>query len=323
MGVAEARLQCNCPMTAALNRQSSQEQSMRVNLNGTEIFFDIVNSGSPLVERPAAKPTVFALHGGLGFDHGYLRPGLDPLGGIARIVYVDLRGQGRSGRPPLETCTLEQMADDIVDLAALLEVDKPIILGHSAGGFVAMKAAARHPDLVGGLILVGTVATLKASDSPDTAADPKLSDRASVEVVHIAERYAKAPLTPTSAEEYRAYVRPYTGAPDFMDSVAELLLLSSFEFGMLKHFRANLIPSYDARDELAAVKCPALVLSGRFDWVCPPSAGRDIARRIQGAEFVEFSNSGHYLFSEEPQTFQATTSKFLKSFTEAFHDEMA
>ena len=80
---------------------------MQAQLNGTELFFDIAG------DRSATGPTLVALHGGPGFDHAYLRPGLDPLAAWAQVVHVDLRGQGRSGRPPLATCTLEQMADDV------------------------------------------------------------------------------------------------------------------------------------------------------------------------------------------------------------------
>lgn len=295
---------------------------MRVSINDTELYFDIVNSGSALVETPAAKPTVFVLHGGLGSDHGYLRPGLDPLADVARIVYVDLRGQGRSGRPPLETCSLEQMADDIVDLAVMLEVERPVIFGHSAGGFVAMKAAARHPDLVGGVMLACTVATLKKSEDAEGPPDPRLSDRAPAEVLAIAERYYNTPLTPEKVEDFLVHVRPYYAAPHYMDQVIKLLSLSSVEPAMFEHFRENLVPKYDVRDELAGVRCPALVLFGAYDWVCTPSASRDIARRIKGAELAEFANSGHFLFSEEPQTFQSIASKFLKSFAEAFEDDM-
>ena len=44
-------------------------------------------------------PILLALHGGLGLDHTYLRPALDPLADIAQIVYLDIRGNGRSREP--------------------------------------------------------------------------------------------------------------------------------------------------------------------------------------------------------------------------------
>jgi proline iminopeptidase len=295
---------------------------MRASINGTEIYFDIVNSGSPVVERPAAKPTVFAIHGGLGFDHGYLRPGLNPLGDMARIVYVDLRGQGRSGRPPLETCSLDQMADDIIGLATMLGVRRPVILGHSAGGFVAMKAAARHPDTVGGLMLACTVPAIGQAGDKDGPPDPQLSDRAPADVLAMAKRYHEMPDEPQAVEDFLLHVRPYYAAPHYMDQVQGLLSLSEMAPEMFAHFRDHIVPTYDVREELAAITCPALVLCGAHDWVCPPSAGRDIARRIKGAELIEFANSGHFLFSEEPQTFQAAASKFLKGIAEGFEEEM-
>ncbi|WP_082906146.1 alpha/beta fold hydrolase [Bradyrhizobium centrolobii] len=55
------------------------------------------------------------------------------------MVYVDLRGQGRSGCPSLAFCTLEQMADDIASLCDLLGIDRAVIFGHSAGGFVEAR----------------------------------------------------------------------------------------------------------------------------------------------------------------------------------------
>ncbi|SFB58394.1 proline iminopeptidase [Rhizobium sp. NFR07] len=262
------------------------------------------------------------LHGGLGSDHGYLRPGLGPLGDVARIVYVDLRGQGRSGRPPLETCSLEQMADDIVDLSVMLGIEKPVIFGHSAGGFVAMIAAFRHPDLIGGVILCETLATLEKTETADSVTDPRLSDRAPAEVVAAAERYFTTPVTAETGEAFVRLVHPFYAAPHYMASVDKLYSLSSFTPELHRHFRENIAPTYDVRDELGGITCPALVLVGGYDWICPPSAGRDIARRIRGAELVEFTNSGHFLFSEEPQTFQAIVSKFLKGTADAFEGGM-
>ena len=85
---------------------------------------------------------------------------LDLFEDFAQIIYVDLRGQGRSGRPPLETATLEKMADDVAELISMLGIHMPYIFGHSAGGFVAMHLALRHKGSVAGLILTGTSPTV-------------------------------------------------------------------------------------------------------------------------------------------------------------------
>jgi proline iminopeptidase len=103
---------------------------MKIRVNGTELYVDIDGSQLRLEEgRLVERPTILALHGGPGFDQGYLRPGLGLLRDDAQLVFVDLRGQGRSGRPPVETCTLEQMADDVAALTCIGPATQVAVLG--------------------------------------------------------------------------------------------------------------------------------------------------------------------------------------------------
>ena len=64
------------------------------------------------------------------------------------------------------------MADDVAALCAALGIQRPVILGHSAGGFVALHLALRHPELVGGLILCHTAATLAPVTDPPPPPGP-------------------------------------------------------------------------------------------------------------------------------------------------------
>ncbi|MBY5538242.1 alpha/beta hydrolase [Rhizobium leguminosarum] len=283
---------------------------MQTEINGTEIYFDILNSDPSAAPEARSKPTIIALHGGLGFDHRYLRPGIGPLSDVARIIFVDLRGQGQSARPALDTCSLEQMADDVAGLSAKLGIDRPIIFGHSAGGFVGMTMALRHPKLVSGLILSGTVATLTPSTN-ESEADPTLAKRAPLGVVSVAKHYFGTDVTETSAAAFFQEVGPYYGAPQNMEMIPRLLALSSVDVPMLRHFRKDIVPVYDLRAQLAKIACPTLVLVGSHDWVCPPRASRLIARAIPHSEFFEFDQSGHFLFSEEPQRFLSVARDFL------------
>ena len=131
---------------------------MYLKVNGTQLFFDVVGSSlQPVGHEMKPKPTMIAIHGGPGLDHSYLRP-LDPLGDVAQVIYLDLRGHGRSARHTNEYYQLGIMADDVAALCAELGIEKPIVLGHSAGGFVALSIAVRHPELLGGLILGSTSA---------------------------------------------------------------------------------------------------------------------------------------------------------------------
>jgi pimeloyl-ACP methyl ester carboxylesterase len=130
---------------------------MRATVDGTALFFDVVGGGLEVDgHRLRARPTVVVVHGGPGFDHGYLRPGLAPLAdrGAARV-----RRPARAGPLGAGACqsvTLERMADDVAALCELLGIERPIVFGHSAGGFVALHLALRHPHVAGGLILCAT-----------------------------------------------------------------------------------------------------------------------------------------------------------------------
>src|SRR3954468_21028877 len=133
---------------------------MRARVNGVELFFDVHGSGlradgARLIE----KPVLVALHGGPGFDHSMFVPWLLPLTDIAQVVCVDHRGNGRSSRPPLETCTIDAMADDIEALRQHLGLEKIIPLGVSFGGMVALTYALKYPQSVAGLIAGVTAAS--------------------------------------------------------------------------------------------------------------------------------------------------------------------
>lgn len=123
-------------------------------VDGTELFHVEVGRGLPCI----------VMHGGLGVDHSQFRESLDPLGDVLRLVYLDHRGNGRSGRPPVETITLEQLAADADELRARLGMERVAVLGHSYGGCVALQYALRYPSRLTHLILVGTTAAWDYTD---------------------------------------------------------------------------------------------------------------------------------------------------------------
>ncbi|WP_027580924.1 alpha/beta hydrolase [Bradyrhizobium sp. Ai1a-2] len=285
---------------------------MRAKLNGTEIYFDVDGTGLRTTERPfTEKPVIVALHGGLGFDHGYLRHGLGPLRDHAQVIFVDLRGQGRSGRPDLASCTLEQMADDVAALCDSLGIDSAFIFGHSAGGFVALHAALRHPSLVAGLILCGSSPAMRSLPDDEGDPAPKLDARATPDELAIAARIFSGDITLENVTAFIDRIGPYHFAPMHMHLSDQVLKASSFTIEMMQHFMSTIAPSYDLRASLAQIKAPTLVMVGRYDWVCPPRASRAIARGIPGAQLVEFDDAGHCVFSEQPAQFLEAVTHFL------------
>ncbi|WP_158647489.1 alpha/beta fold hydrolase [Actinoplanes sp. ATCC 53533] len=283
---------------------------MRTTVDGVSLYFDVEGAqlaadGGRLVERP----TVLVLHGGPGFDQGYLRPGLSPLSAYAQLVFVDLRGQGRSGRPPVRTCTLERMADDVAGLCDRLGIAEPVVFGHSGGGFVALHLALRHPGLARALILCATGAALRPLTDDDPP--PGLAERASPEAAAVAARMFGGDFSAETMRAFTEQIAPAYAAPRHRDLPGRLFSLSGFAGEVAQHFFGTLAADYDLRPRLRQIGVPALVTYGRHDWVSPPAASRIMAAGLPDAELVEFPESGHFAFAEEPAAFQAAVGTFL------------
>jgi pimeloyl-ACP methyl ester carboxylesterase len=71
-------------------------------------------------------------------------------------VSVDLRGHGRSDAPH-QDYTMAAFADDLAWLCAELALTKPIVVGHSMGGNVALELAARYPEIPASIVLIDSV----------------------------------------------------------------------------------------------------------------------------------------------------------------------
>lgn len=127
----------------------------RIAVRDTELYVDVEGQGPP----------VLVMHGGLGVDHTCFRPWLDPLGDTASLIYYDHRGNGRSARPPLDEFDHDTWVEDADALRAAMGHEKVVVLGHSYGGFLALRYALAHPDRVRGLILLSTAAVMEHWDS--------------------------------------------------------------------------------------------------------------------------------------------------------------
>jgi proline iminopeptidase len=113
---------------------------------------DIGDTSLYVVERGGGYPLII-LHGGPGLDHHMFGDYLDALADDYRLILADQRANGRSGRPPQESWTLEQNAKDVSLLAVALGLDRYALLGHSYGAFVTLQHAVDFPGQAAGSIV--------------------------------------------------------------------------------------------------------------------------------------------------------------------------
>ena len=132
---------------------------MRISVGNVDLWFDVDGAGLVVVGNSMVeRKTIVMLHGGPGFDHSYLKPELQALAEHAQVVFLDQRGQGRSDPGNPGDWHLDQWADDVATFCRMLGIEKPILLGHSFGGFVALATAVRHPELASGLVILASAA---------------------------------------------------------------------------------------------------------------------------------------------------------------------
>jgi pimeloyl-ACP methyl ester carboxylesterase len=111
-------------------------------------------------EAGAGEPPIVFVHGWC-CNNGYFAPQAKAFKKRHRTISVDLRGHGRSGKPKRQEYSPRVFADDVAWMCGELDVQKPVVVGHSMGGLVALQLAASHPDLASGIVLVDPAPIIK------------------------------------------------------------------------------------------------------------------------------------------------------------------
>jgi pimeloyl-ACP methyl ester carboxylesterase len=105
-------------------------------------------------EAPGGAPPLVLVHG-WGCDHTFMAPQFAAFRGHHRVVAVDLRGHGRSGKPQ-QRYTIAGFADDLACVCHELALEGPVVIGHSMGGAVALELAAGGAQGLSGVALLDT-----------------------------------------------------------------------------------------------------------------------------------------------------------------------
>lgn len=182
--------------------------------------------------------------------------------------------------------------------ALLREEPGPLLLcGASMGGMVAMEAARQAPGRVRGLALLGT------SARPEAEEMRRLRETA----IHMFERGRMA-------EVIEPNVR-FAFHPDRHGDTALVGRYLDFVYraGAAQLARQNRAASArpDAREHLAHLRCPVLVLCGEEDQLTPPECSREIQSLVPGARLRLLPRCGHMLTMEQPEAVNAALREWL------------
>ena len=116
-------------------------------------FIDIDGNRIHYAEAGAGRPIVF-IHGLGAQFHQFEHPLFDRLSGDFHLVALDRPGSGYSVRAAGASAGLSEQARIVVRLIEQLGLQRPLLVGHSLGGMVALTVAIEHPDAISGLALL-------------------------------------------------------------------------------------------------------------------------------------------------------------------------
>jgi len=231
----------------------------------------------------AAQPTVVLIHGA-GMDHTiwYLQTRYFAHHG-RNVFAVDLPGHGRSEGPLLES--VGAVADWVVDSLDALGVDKAALAGHSLGALIALDCAARHPDRVAALALLGV--TPRMPVHPELLEAAQKGEHKAVDLV-TAWGYGR-----------EAHLGGHR-APGVWMTQTGMRILERAPKGALGTDMAAANAYQDGMDAAAKVACPVRIVGGESDRMTPVKAAGKLAGAIDGAELIVLPRTGHMMMIEAP-----------------------
>ena len=301
-GTAGAFVAAGAVATLLNGRQRTHRRRRR----GEEVEFGSVRSdgttvvstdGVPLHvevdEADRKTPTIVFLHGWVENIDVWHYQRL-ALRGTVRMVFIDLRSHGRSGRASSKRSTFADLADDTLAVIKQLVPRGPIVVvGHSMGGMTIMQLAGTHPDLFGGrvkgVVLLGTSAGKLMRSSPGMrylipflrAGAPALDWARRFNSYSIIRRWG---LGPGAAERH-------------VDMANEMILEAP------THVLMDFYPNFVGLDLTAGLealgRARTTVVVGTADLMTPLKHGRRLADAIPDAKLEVLDDVGHMLMFEE------------------------
>jgi pimeloyl-ACP methyl ester carboxylesterase len=281
------------PLGMDLDAFDSRRQSITLANSQVLAYIDMGNAaGSPVI----------LIHGFTDNARDWA-PMVPYLGRQFRLIPVDIRGHGKSGKP--ECCyTRFDFAYDIKLLMDALKIDKADIVGHSLGSIIAQTLGEYWPERVHHVVLISSTGGIP----PDAArARPNFDYAAEI-------RKLKEPIDPDSPFMISWWASPKPVNEDFIrrqrkDAAAIPLRVW---LAVLEQSTSQINGYADLQAGLRLLKAPTLLVWGSDDPIMEEPARESLRRALPSAAVKVFEGLGHNLFWEEPRAVAMLVNRFLQ-----------
>jgi 3-oxoadipate enol-lactonase len=238
-------------------------------------------------ENGPADAPVLVLGPSLGTDMGLFDPQVAEFAGTHRVIRYDLRGHGGSECVP-GSCTMADLADDVLGLLDDLDVDRFSYAGVSIGGAIGQQLALTVPDRLEKLAIIASAA--RFADPPSWAARAAQVREQGTEIL-VPSRTGTWFTTEWAEEEPAAAER----------------LLAMLRATPPEGYAAccEAIGAFDVRDQLGEIAAPTRVLAGSEDPATTVDMVRLVAEGIPDSDFRVVPGAAHLPNATHPRAVNA------------------
>ncbi len=244
-----------------------------LNTSNTTMYYDIFEPNFTATSQSYQEDTVLLIHGFGGAPESDFGAQLPALLRHFRVIAPHLHGYGRSThRMSYKLSFYRDDANDLTTLLDSLNIDKALVLGFSDGGIIGLLLAALYPKRVSALAVMGAQPTINARN-----------------VAAIRHWLIETPLQEDWQKELaKLHGDPYWRALPRMYVEGQEQLVAN----------GGVIIT---EEELASIRCPALIMHGVRDRIVPVDYAHTICERIPNAQILLFDagHAAHLRFEKE------------------------
>ena len=255
------------------------------------------------IEKGAGKPVIL-IHGFL-YNTTMVERNIEELSKKFKVYAIDLWGWGYSQRLPEDAYSFDLYSRQVIGFMDALKIPRASLVGQSMGGGISVYTAARHPDRIDKLILVGPAVI--PYDLPLDARIFKLP--------FVGEFMLSLPGDSLLADNLKN-IFFYDKARVTDAYAAEVLRPSHIKgthAGALYMHRYMLVAPVVEKEAkmLAAMDKPILIIHGRDDRAVPVDRSKELAKMWKTSKLVIFDKAGHCPHDEHAERFNRLAMEFL------------
>jgi len=253
------------------------------------------------VQEIGSGPLLLLLHGAGGATHSWRN--LIPLLAGYRVVAIDLPGQGFTRMGSRRRCSIEAMAEDIASLCADQGWQPHAVIGHSAGGALALRLAEVLPVAR----VVGINAALGTFDGAAGWLFPLMAKLLAATPM-VPQLFSRLSGTPDRVEALLASTGSKIDAAGRGQYLRLLQMSNHVDATLLMMAQWKLDGLLARLPEMAA---RVLLITGAVDATVPPGVSERAAVRSAGAISVNLPGLGHLAHEEDAAAVAAVVLPFL------------